>query len=156
MINKVILIGNVGADPVVRYLEGGVPVANFRLATTEIYKNKHGERVEQTEWHNIVLWRGLAQVAENFVKKGTQLYVEGRIRSRSWEDQNKITHNITEIYADVMQILARRKDVAPGYPPTETTPPAGGTSNGEVPAPSSPSSTDPVATAAAENDDLPF
>ena len=83
MVNKVILIGNVGADPEVRYLDGGIAVANLRLATTERYKSKNGETVEQTEWHNIVLWRGLAEVVEKYVKKGMRLYIEGRIRTRS-------------------------------------------------------------------------
>lgn len=90
MVNKVILIGNVGADPEVRYLEGGVAVANLRLATTERYKNKNGENIDQTEWHNIVLWRGLAEIVEKYVKKGMRLYIEGRIRTRSWDDQNGV------------------------------------------------------------------
>jgi single-strand DNA-binding protein len=128
MVNKVILIGNVGADPTVRYLEGGVPVASFSLATSETYKNKNGERVEQTEWHNIVLWRGLAQIAEYYVKKGSQLYIEGKIRSRSWEDKSGIKHFLTEIYADTMQILARKKEntneTAPATTPDATTAPA--------------------------------
>ena len=90
MVNKVILIGNVGADPDIKYLDGGVAVARFSLATTESYKNKNGERVDQTEWHNIVLWRNLAEIAEKYVKKGMRLYIEGRIRNRSWEDQNGV------------------------------------------------------------------
>jgi single-strand DNA-binding protein len=110
MVNKVILVGNVGCEPMVRYLEGGVPVANFTFATRESYRNKHGERVDQTEWHSVVVWRGLAQVVENFVKKGMQLYLEGKIRSRTWEDQNGIKHSITEIYADTMQILSRKRE----------------------------------------------
>jgi single-strand DNA-binding protein len=120
MVNKAILVGNVGADPIVKYLEGGIPVATLNLATKEIYKNKFGERVEQTEWHNVVLWRGLAQVVEGYVKKGTQLYIEGKIRTRSWEDQNGIKHNVTEIYADVMQILARKREIGaePAATPT--------------------------------------
>lgn len=128
MVNKVILVGNVGADPAVKYLEGGVAVASFSLATSETYRNKNGERVDQTEWHNIVLWRGLAQVAEYYVKKGSQLYIEGKIRSRSWEDKNGVKHFITEIYADTMQILARKKEntgeTAPATTPDSTTAPA--------------------------------
>lgn len=107
MVNKVILIGNVGADPEVRYLDGGIPVANLRLATSERYKNRNGENVEQTEWHNIVLWRGLAEVVEKYVKKGMRLYIEGRIRTRSWDDQNGVKRYTTEIYADNMQMLSR-------------------------------------------------
>ncbi len=110
MINKVILIGNVGADPEIRYLEGGVAVANLKLATRESYKNKNGDRVDQTEWHHIVLWRGLAEVTEKYVKKGMQLYIEGRIRTRSWEDQNGAKRYTTEIYADTMQMLSRKSE----------------------------------------------
>lgn len=110
MVNKVILIGNVGGDPDVRYLDGGVAVARFSLATTEVYNNKNGERVSQTEWHNIVLWRNLAQVAEKYVKKGMTLYIEGRLRTRSWDDQNGVKRYTTEIYGDSMQMLSRKQD----------------------------------------------
>ena len=91
-VNKVILIGNVGKDPDVRYLENNVCVANFTLATTERgYTTQSGIQIpDKTEWHNIVVWRGLAEIAEKYVRKGTQLYIEGKIRTRSWEDQNKI------------------------------------------------------------------
>lgn len=106
MVNKVILIGNVGADPEVRYLDGGVAVANLRLATTESYKNKNGEKVDQTEWHSIVLWRGLAEIVEKYVKKGMRLYIEGRIRTRTWDDQSGNKRYTTEIYADNMQMLS--------------------------------------------------
>lgn len=80
-----ILVGNLGKDPEVRHLEGGATVCNFPLATTESYKDKNGNRQEQTEWHNIVLWRGLAEVAEKYLKKGSQVYIEGKLRTRSWE-----------------------------------------------------------------------
>ena len=110
MVNKVILIGNVGADPDVKYLEGGVAVARFSLATSEVYNNKNGERVTQTEWHNIVLWRNLAQIAEKYVKKGMMLYVEGRLRTRSWDDQNGVKRFTTEIYGDNFQMLSRKQD----------------------------------------------
>ena len=110
MVNKVILIGNVGADPDVKYLEGGVAVARFSLATSEVYNNKNGERVTQTEWHNIVLWRNLAQIAEKYVKKGMMLYVEGRLRTRSWDDQNGVKRYTTEIYGDNFQMLSRKQD----------------------------------------------
>ncbi|MBP3419212.1 MAG: single-stranded DNA-binding protein [Marinifilaceae bacterium] len=106
MVNKVILIGNVGADPEVRFLEGGTAVANIRLATTETF-NRNGEKSEQTEWHNIVLWRGLAEIAEKYVKKGMKLYIEGRLRTRQWEDKDHIKRYTTEIYADNMQMLSR-------------------------------------------------
>ena len=110
MVNKVILIGNVGGDPDVKYLEGGVAVARFSLATSEVYNNKNGERVTQTEWHNIVLWRNLAQIAEKYVRKGMMLYIEGRIRTRSWDDQNGVKRYTTEIYGDNFQMLSRKQD----------------------------------------------
>ena len=106
MVNKVILIGNVGADPEVRFLEGGTAVANLRIATTENF-TRNGERVEQTEWHSVVLWRGLAEVAQKYVKKGMKLYIEGRLRTRQWEDKDHIKRYTTEIYADNMQMLSR-------------------------------------------------
>lgn len=111
-VNKVILIGNVGKDPEVKYLDRNVAVANFPLATTERgYKTASGTEVpERTEWHNIVLWRGLAETAEKYVKKGSQLYIEGKIRTRQWEDQNGNKRYTTEIYADVMQLLGRKGD----------------------------------------------
>lgn len=112
-VNKVILVGNVGKDPDVRYVESGVCVANFPLATSDrAYTTRSGTQVpERTEWHNIVLWRGLAEVAEKYVRKGTQLYVEGKIRTRSWVDAStNQTRYITEIYAENMEILGRRQD----------------------------------------------
>ncbi|NJK87444.1 MAG: single-stranded DNA-binding protein [Bacteroidales bacterium] len=111
-VNKAILVGNVGNDPEVRYIESNVPVCNFNLATSEVYKNKNGERVTTTEWHRIVLWRGLAEIAEKYVKKGTQLYIEGRIRTRTWDDKDGVKRYTTEIYGDVMQLLGKRSDDA--------------------------------------------
>lgn len=109
-VNKVILVGNVGKDPEVRHLDTGVAVANFSLATSESYTAKNGEKVTTTEWHNIVLWRGLAEVAEKYVTKGRQLYIEGRIRSRSYDDKDGIKRYITEIYGDTMQMLGTKSD----------------------------------------------
>lgn len=109
-VNKVILVGNVGVDPEVKYLDGGTAVCNFRLATSETYKSKNGERVTQTEWHNVVLWRGLAEIAEKYVKKGMQLYIEGRIRTRAWDDKDGNKRYTTEIIGDVMQMLGRKGD----------------------------------------------
>ncbi len=111
-VNKAILIGHVGNDPEIRHLEGGTPVANFRLATSETYTNRNGEKVTQTEWHNIVIWRGLAEVVEKYVKKGAQLFIEGRIRNRSWDDKDGNKRYITEIVADTMQLLGKRSDSA--------------------------------------------
>jgi single-strand DNA-binding protein len=109
-VNKVILVGNIGKDPEVRYLDGGVAVANFPLATSETYKDKTGNRIEQTEWHNIVLWRGLAEITEKYLKKGSQVYVEGKIRTRSWDDKDGVKRYTTEIVADNMTMLGGRKD----------------------------------------------
>jgi single-strand DNA-binding protein len=108
-VNKVILIGNVGKDPEVKVLENGVRVANFPLATTEIYK-KEGNRQEQTEWHNIVLWRGLAEVTEKIVKKGATVYIEGKLRSRTWEDKDKVKRYSVEVVADTLTVLTGRRD----------------------------------------------
>lgn len=147
MVNKVILIGNVGADPDVRYLEGGTAVANLRLATTERYKNKNGENIDQTEWHNIVLWRGLAEIVEKYVHKGMRLYIEGRIRTRSWDDQNGNKRYTTEIWADNMQMLSYKQE---------------GDNTGAVPRSfNTPVNPEPAAPAAAslapdDSDDLPF
>ena len=121
-VNKVMLIGNLGKDPEVRHLDNGVAVANFSLATTENYKNKEGERVSQTEWHNIVLWRGLAEVAEKYLKKGASVYIEGKIKNRKWEDKEGNTRYNTEILADNMTMLGGKQlqeNVAP-TPPTDT------------------------------------
>ena len=109
-VNKVILVGNLGKDPEVKYLDNGVAVANFSLATTENYKNKEGEKVSQTEWHNIVLWRGLAEVAEKYLKKGSSVYIEGKIKTRKWEDKDGNTRYNTEILADNMTMLGGKKD----------------------------------------------
>ena len=143
MVNKVILLGNVGADPEVRYLDGGVAVANLRLATTESYKNKNGEKVDQTEWHNIVLWRGLAEIVEKYVKKGMRLYIEGRIRTRSWDDQNGVKRYTTEIYADNMQMLSFGRQEGADMP---------NRAPGASTAPSAPMN----AAAPDDSDDLPF
>lgn len=110
-INKVILVGNVGKDPDVKYFDNGSAVANFTLATTERgYTAANGTQIpDRTEWHNIVCWRGLAKVAEQFVKKGTQVYVEGKIRSRTYDDANGIKRYVNEIYADNLELLGSRR-----------------------------------------------
>ena len=120
-VNKVILIGNVGKDPDVRYLDNGVAVATFSLATTERgYTLQNGTQVpDRTEWHNIVLWRGLAQTAEKYVHKGDKLYIEGKIRSRSYDDQNGVKRNIVEIFADVMEMLTPRSAAQPQGAPAQ-------------------------------------
>ncbi len=107
-VNKVILVGNLGKDPEVRYLEGGNSVANFTLATNEYYKDKQGARVERTEWHNISAWRGLAELAEKYLKKGSQVYVEGKLRTRQYQDKDQQTRYITEIIAEEISLLGGR------------------------------------------------
>ena len=106
-VNKVILIGNLGKDPEVRYLDNGVAVANISLATTENYKNKEGERVSQTEWHDVVLWRGLAEVAEKYLKKGASVYIEGKIRTSKWVDKDDNNRYKTEIMAVKMNMFSK-------------------------------------------------
>lgn len=107
-VNKVILIGNLGKDPEVRHLEGGAAVANFPLATTETFKDKNGNRQEQTEWHNIVVWRGLAEVAEKYLKKGMTIYLEGKLRTRSWDDKEGNKRYTTEVVGESFTMLNKR------------------------------------------------
>lgn len=107
-VNKVILIGNLGKDPEVRHLENGAVVANFPIATSESFTDKNtGEKREITDWHNIVIWRGLAKVAETYLKKGMKVYIEGKLKTRSWQDENKNTRYSTEVIADNMTMLSR-------------------------------------------------
>lgn len=113
MINKVILVGNVGLDPEVRSLESGVKVARLRLATTErIFDRQTNETKELTEWHTVTLWRGLAEVVDKYVRKGSQLYIEGSIRTREWTDKDNQKRYSTEILANDMKLLGRRSDNA--------------------------------------------
>ncbi len=138
-VNKVILVGNLGKDPEVRHLENGATVANFPIATTESYKDRNGNRQEQTEWHNIVLWRGLADIAEKYLRKGNQVYIEGKLRSRSWEDKEGNTRYITEVIGDNLTMLGGRND------------------GGESAAPKSSPAAEPANTVQDdEDDDLPF
>ena len=108
--NKVLILGNAAAAPEVRHLEGGAVVANFRVATSEVFTDRSGNRQERTEWHNIVCWRRLAETAEKFIQKGTQVFIEGRIRTREYTDQNNQRRFVTEIYADNIQLTGRRPE----------------------------------------------
>ena len=108
-INKVILIGRLGKDPEVRAFEGGTKKASFSLATSEVHKDKEGNKVEQTEWHNIVCWRNLAEIAEKYLTKGKQIYLEGRLRTRSWED-NGVKKYVTEIEATTFTMLGTKQE----------------------------------------------
>jgi single-strand DNA-binding protein len=144
-INKVILAGNLGKDPEVRHLEGGAVVANFPLATTETYKDKNGNKVEQTEWHNIVLWRAQAEYAEKYLKKGFTILVEGKLKTRTWEDKDKNKRYTTEVYGDSITILIGQRREENNSAQTNTTHLGASTSDG--------SNTNAPA---AESDDLPF
>jgi single-strand DNA-binding protein len=108
-VNKVILVGNAGKDPVVRYFDKGVAKATFPLATSETYTNQQGETITSTEWHNIVLWRALAEVAEKSIKKGTQVYIVGKIKTRSYVDKDGNNKYITEILADSLMVLEKKQ-----------------------------------------------
>lgn len=108
-INKVILIGNLGKDPEVRQIENETKVANFPLATTETFKDKHGNKNEQTEWHNIILWRGLADIAEKLLKKGQTVYIEGKLRTRNWTDKEGVKRYTTEVVAENFTILSKQQ-----------------------------------------------
>ncbi len=149
-VNKVILVGNVGKDPEIRHLDSGVAVANFPLATSESYTAKNGERITTTEWHNIVLWRGLAEVAEKYVSKGRQLYIEGRIRTRSYDDKDGNKRYITEIYGDNMQMLGPKGDEKPANGQFNQ---GQGNSNST---PQSPSVNEPEIDDSGGDEDLPF
>ncbi|MBL8011271.1 MAG: single-stranded DNA-binding protein, partial [Flavobacteriales bacterium] len=126
-VNKVILIGNLGADPEVRHLQNGATVANFRIATSETYKDRQtGEKREQTEWHNIVAWRGLGEITEKYLRKGSKVYVEGKLRTRSWQDRDGNTRYTTEVHAEEMTLLDRpsgeRQDMGGATAPASAAP----------------------------------
>ena len=149
-VNKVILVGNLGKDPEVRHLDNGRAVANFSMATSETYKNRQGERVTTTEWHNIVLWTPLAEVAEKFLKKGSQVYIEGKLTTRSWDDQEGNKRYTTEVVAREMKMLGSSQGMPlaresnQGADLTNTVSPETST---QSPAPSIPED---------DTDDLPF
>ncbi|MFT3932709.1 MAG: single-stranded DNA-binding protein [Chitinophagaceae bacterium] len=109
-VNRVMLIGNLGKDPDVQYLEGNIGVAKFSLATTETYKDRSGKLISQTEWHTVVLWRGLADLAEKYLHKGSLVYIEGRLRTRSWEDKEGNKKFATEVVGDNLIMLDKRND----------------------------------------------
>jgi len=123
-VNRVVLIGNLGKDPDLQYLEGNIAVAKFPLATTETYKDKNGTLVSQTEWHTIVLWRGLAELAQKYLHKGSLVFIEGRIRTRNWEDKDKNRRFSTEIIGDNLVMLDKRKEQSDIIPTDTPTPEA--------------------------------
>lgn len=151
-LNKVLLIGNVGKDPEIRHLEGGSSVATITLATNERFKDRSGEGREVTEWHTVVAWGQLADLAKNYIRKGTQIFVEGAIRTRSWDDQSGVKHYATEIRANAIQLLGSRRADSPA-------PMDHGYSAASAPAPA-PAQTTPLVSPAdlsdEGTDDLPF
>jgi single-strand DNA-binding protein len=115
-VNRVTLIGNIGKEPDMQYVEGNIPVAKFPLATTETFRDRSGNLVNQTEWHNIVLWRGLAELARKYLHKGSLVFIEGKLRTRYWEDRDKKKHFSTEIVADNLIMLERKKEANEYHP----------------------------------------
>ncbi len=113
-VNRVMLIGNLGKDPDMQFLEGNIAVAKFSLATTETYKDRSGKLISQTEWHTVVLWRGLAELAQKYLHKGSLVYIEGRLKTRSWEDKEGNKKFATEIVGDNLIMLDKRADLNPG------------------------------------------
>jgi len=174
MVNKVTLIGNLGKDPEIRRLENGIAVAKFTLATNENYKDKSGEWVKQTEWHTIIAWRHLAERAEQQLKMGKLVYVEGKLTHRKWQDQDGNTKYTTEVVANMLRLLEKREGGGSGYtsnfPGADQAPPAKSYETNNTPVSTTPTSTAPTTTAstttaaqpaaepAAEpvDDDLPF
>lgn len=150
-VNKVILVGNLGKDPEVRTLDNGTKVARFSLATTESYKDRNsGERIDQTEWHNIVLWRGLAEIAERFLRKGSQIYVEGKLQTRSYEDKEGVTKYNTDVVGLNMTMLGGKSDGGGGSNQNSYNEPS------SVKETSSSGSAAPSSTSSDDIDDLPF
>lgn len=123
-VNRVVLIGNLGKDPDILYLEGNIPVSKFPLATTETYKDKNGKLISQTEWHNVVLWRGLAELAQKYLHKSSLVYIEGRLKTRYWEDRDHNKKVLTEIIADNLIMLDKRSDIHTGEEHPDMIPPA--------------------------------
>lgn len=143
MVNKVILVGNLGADPEMRYTQGGTAVANFRLATNERFKDKSGETQERTEWHRVVAFGRLAEICGEYLTKGRQIYIEGRLQTRSWEDQGGQTRYTTEVVAREMKMLGQRGEGPP--------------SGAERPKPSKPRPSEPPEPPLDDyEDDIPF
>ncbi|MFC3879896.1 single-stranded DNA-binding protein [Algoriphagus namhaensis] len=148
-VNKVILLGNLGADPEVKYLEGDNVVANLRLATTESYKDRNGNKVEQTEWHDLELWGGQAKVAEQYLKKGMQIYVEGKIKTDSWQDDQGQNRKRVRIRVLSFTMLGGRQDSGSAPPAMDQGAPQAAASKPQ------PAST-PAPDLSGDDDDLPF
>lgn len=132
-VNRVMLIGNLGKDPDVQFLEGNIGVAKFPLATTETFKDRSGKLVSQTEWHTVVLWRGLAELAQKYLHKGSLVYIEGRLRTRSWEDKEGNRKFATEVVGDNLIMLDKRTDSGSTSMPADHSSTIEGVGNPEVP-----------------------
>ncbi|MEC8402123.1 MAG: single-stranded DNA-binding protein [Bacteroidota bacterium] len=158
-INKVILVGNLGQNPELRYTPNGIAVCTLRMATSESYTDRaSGERITNTEWHNVVLWRGLAETAGKYLKTGSQCYIEGKLKTRQWQDQQGQNRYTTEVVADVMQLLgpAPGRDAQPQAAPQAAAQPVAQPAT--QPTPAAQPAAAPAAPAAqpANADDLPF
>ncbi len=164
-VNKVILIGNLGSDPEVRYLDGGSVVARFNIATSESYTNKNGEKIEQTEWHRIELWNALAKVAEKYLRKGNQVYVEGKIRTENWTDKEGNARTGISILANSMTMLGSSGSGSGGYDnqssgsssssePGQSAKEPAAPAQSNAPKPAEP--IPPALAASGDDDDLPF
>ena len=135
-VNRVMLIGNLGKDPDIQFLEGNIAVAKFSLATTETYKDRSGKLISQTEWHTVVLWRGLAELAQKYLHRGSLVYIEGRLKTRSWEDNEGNKKFATEIVGDNLIMLDKRSegsDIHEAHPGDELPPPASESSDERLP-----------------------
>jgi single-strand DNA-binding protein len=149
-VNKVILVGRLGRDPETRYTSSGQAVCNFTLATDESFKDRSGERQKRTEWHRIVLWAKLAEIAQQYLKKGTLVYIEGRIQSRQWDDRDGNKRTTVEIVGNVMRMLSTRAETAAAAAGTGASAPAG--ADAEAPAPAE----EPAGTPEITDEDIPF
>lgn len=161
MVNKVILIGNVGQDPEVRRLDNGAVVAKFSLATNETYKDKNGELQKLTEWHNVVVWRQLAEIAEKYVKKGKQVFIEGKLTHRKYTDANGVEKYITDVVGNTLRLLGSRDGNSSGgynMPSSADEPaaPQRQNNNGAAPATAAATTPKPEEVTDAAGDDLPF
>ena len=159
-VNKVILVGNLGSDPTMRYTSGGTAVVNFNIATSERFTNKNGEKEERTEWHRVVAWARLAEICNEYLKKGKQVYIEGRLQTRQWEDQSGNKRYTTEVVANNMVMLGRVGD-APMDIPSQDVPsqdvPSQDVPSQDIPSQDVPQEEGVAQTApAADDDDLPF
>ena len=170
-INKVILVGNLGQNPELRYTPNGIAVCTLRIATSESYTDRaSGERITNTEWHNVVLWRGLAETAGKYLKTGSQCYIEGKLKTRQWQDQQGQNRYTTEVVADVMQLLgpapgrdnsqsasaAQGAQGAQGAPATQAAQPAAQPAAKPAAQPEAQPTAQPVAQGSGDTDDLPF